>query len=96
MKSHKEIMNDHLYDDLEIRCPRLGHEIRFTYCRLEAGDLPCSRVIACWQSRIPVEDILQQSLSEKQWVSFRISEPGEKLSTLLDYAAAANRRKRSQ
>jgi hypothetical protein len=95
MRSHKDIIHDHPCNDLETRCPKLGHEIRFSYCRLEAGDLPCSRAIACWQSRIPVVDILQQSMSEEQWVRFRTTEPRDKLSTLLEHLAAADHRKRT-
>jgi hypothetical protein len=36
-------------DDYEIRCPRLGHQISFSYCRSEnrglqkIGDFPVSR-----------------------------------------------------
>jgi hypothetical protein len=36
------------YDEREIRCPKLGGQVTFDYCRIENGDLPCSRAILCW------------------------------------------------
>ena len=80
------------YDDLEIRCPRLGHELKFSYCRREAGDLPCHRTIKCWQPFFPVEAHLQEILSAEQWGRFSQQTPGEKIPTLIDLIEQAKKR----
>ncbi|MGD0276107.1 MAG: hypothetical protein ABSB79_08625 [Syntrophales bacterium] len=95
MKSRKDTINDQHFDELEIRCPKLGHEVRFAYCRLEAVDLPCSRAISCWQSRVPVEDALRTSMNEEEWTRFRSNQPKDRLSTILDVMTAAGRRKKT-
>ena len=48
-------------DDLIARCPRLGHEVPFSYCEKEAGALPCRQVVRCWEARFPVEAHLRES-----------------------------------
>ena len=54
----------------QIRCPRLGHEIAFSYCEREGGDLPCPRIVRCWQSFLPVEAYLKRTLSPDAWERF--------------------------
>ncbi len=54
-------------EGLWIRCPRLGGEAPFTYCMQEAGDLPCHRIIVCWQAYFPVEAYLRKKLSPQKW-----------------------------
>ncbi|SEM16172.1 hypothetical protein SAMN04489760_105158 [Syntrophus gentianae] len=80
------------FDDLQIRCPRLGHEVPFAYCRREAGELPCFRVLLCWQSRIPAEDILRKTLSPEAWERFCRQESKDKVSSLIALIEAAKKR----
>ncbi|MBP8979685.1 MAG: hypothetical protein KBG09_00365 [Syntrophobacterales bacterium] len=77
------------YDDREIRCPKLGHELTFAYCRREGGDLPCARVILCWEVFFPVEDFLREVLSPEDWEAFCRRTPPDKLTSLLDLIARA-------
>jgi hypothetical protein len=86
----------HRYDHLEIRCPRLGHELKFSYCRREAGDLPCHRTIQCWQASFPVEVFLKEFLSAVQWERFSGQVPKDKMSTLLDLIERAKSRGKSE
>ena len=79
------------YDHLEIRCPRLGHGLNFSYCRREAGDLPCHRTIKCWQSFFPVEDYLTKIMSASEWERFSEQVPGEKMATLIDLIERAKK-----
>lgn len=74
------------YDHLEIRCPRLGGEVTFAYCREESSDLPCARIIYCWGAVLPVEAYLQESLGEKRWEMFCRQAPRDKVATLIDLA----------
>jgi len=81
---------------LVTRCPRLGHEITFSYCESEAGDLPCIRAVACWQARFPVEAYLRESLGEEAWNRFCSQEPRDRITSLLDLVEAAKRRQRKE
>lgn len=80
------------YDHLEIRCPRLGHEIAFSYCRRESGDLPCHRTIKCWQAFFPVEAHLREILSTNRWHSLIGQKPPDKVTALIDLIEQAKAR----
>jgi hypothetical protein len=78
-------------NNLLIRCPRLGHEITFSYCIQESGAFPCSRIIACWSVVFDVEKYLREKMTSGQWDSFSISLPKDKVSSLLEIIEAAKR-----
>jgi hypothetical protein len=82
-----------MYDHLEMRCPRLGGEVLFSYCKQEGGDLPCPRIIACWQPYFPVEAHLKEKLTSAQWDRFFNQTPKHKLTTLVEVIEAAKKRK---
>lgn len=84
------------YDHLEIRCPRLGHDLNFSYCRRESGDLPCLRTIKCWQMFFPVEAHLREILSAAQWEHFSRQSPPDKMTTLIDLIEQAKARVKSK
>lgn len=67
-----------------MRCPRLGGEVPFTYCLQEAGDLPCPRIIVCWQTFFPVEAYLRKTLSPQKWEEFADRKPKGKIASLLE------------
>ncbi len=77
------------YDSLLIRCPRLGGEVTFAYCRVEAGDLPCGRIVACWQGAIPIAADLEKCLAADQTQRFYGQRPKEKLAPLVELAETA-------
>jgi hypothetical protein len=54
-------------DTFQIRCPRLGHQIYFSYCRRENSGLPCFKTLDCWHVYFPVMEFLQQELSSDEW-----------------------------
>jgi hypothetical protein len=80
------------YDHLEIRCPRLGGEVTFSYCKKEGGDLPCPRTIACWQPYFAVEAYLKDKLTRAQWDRCFNQEPKDKMTTLIEIIEAAKKR----
>ena len=51
----------------KIRCPRLGHQISFSYCRLENSGLPCFKILDCWYEHFLVEDYLRRELKPEDW-----------------------------
>ena len=83
---------DVTYDHLEIRCPRLGGQVTFAYCRREGGALPCQRSIICWQSRFPVAAFLKSVLTEADWETWVNQCPKEKMTSLLELIEAAKER----
>jgi len=54
-------------DSFQIRCPRLGQQIHFAYCRQENMGLPCFKTLDCWYMHFRVVEYLQQELSADQW-----------------------------
>jgi hypothetical protein len=42
------------------RCPMLGHEIRFSYCRQPGGaTTPCRKIFDCWFERFDIREFMQ-------------------------------------
>jgi len=54
------------HDALIIYCPQLGGEIPFRYCRMVNEDLPCWRIIVCWEFRIEISKFLGEHYSMDQ------------------------------
>ena len=77
------------YDQLLIRCPRLGGEVTFGYCRVEGGDLPCMRTVACWQGCIPVADYLREMLTPERLERFVELRAKEKIISLVELIETA-------
>lgn len=76
-----------------MRCPRLGHEITFSYCLEESLDLPCSRIVYCWSPVFNVETMLKKELSAENWQRFINSQPKDKVSSIIELIEAAKARK---
>jgi len=78
-------------NDLLIRCPRLGHEIYFSYCRQENMGLPCFKILDCWFAYFNVEDYLRREMSEQEWQDV-FENPGQpKMISLLENIQAAKK-----
>jgi len=58
------MLNDHDQDVLA-RCPRLGHELTFGYCRQETRGKPCRLILDCWWERFDVRAFLAANLAEE-------------------------------
>ena len=78
-----------MLEQMEIRCPKLGGQVTFAYCLKEAVELPCPRIINCWQPYFPVEDYIRKRLTDADWERCFNQNPKEKLSTLLELIQAA-------
>ena len=53
------------YDDKTMRCPRVGGEITFRFCRFENNMLPCRFIAGCWQGQMDIEAFLDEHYSEE-------------------------------
>lgn len=71
------------YDDLETRCPMLGHPLTFRYCRTTSGDTPCRRLLDCWFERIPVREYADEYFSAETLAKLT-APPKPKMLTLLE------------
>ena len=82
-------------NSLLIRCPRLGHEIYFSYCRQENMGLPCFKILDCWFAYFDVVDYLRRELSEEEWKEI-FENPGRpKMISLLNSIRAAGKQQDS-
>ncbi len=80
------MLNDHDQDVLP-RCPRLGHELTFSYCRQESRGKPCRLILHCWWERFDVRAFFQAHLPQEEMVQMeRVSSapPPAKVTSLLD------------
>ena len=62
------------HDNLIIRCPQLGGEVPFKYCRTMNEDLPCRRMMACWEFRVEISKFLSKHYSIDQ-IQRALSQP---------------------
>jgi len=53
------------FDQIEVRCPKLGGEVTFGYCRQVNDGLPCSRALVCFEWKFPVLEYFKRVLKEK-------------------------------
>ena len=54
------------HDALIMRCPMLGGEVPFHNCRTVNEDLPCRKIIICWEFRIEIGQFLNEHYSLDQ------------------------------
>jgi hypothetical protein len=80
------------YDHFEMRCPRLGGEVTFSYCRREGGDIPCLRIITCWHPFFPVEQYLKRTMTADAWNTFVLQVPKDKIISIIELIEAAKKR----
>ena len=84
----------HQFDHLEIRCPKLGHPLNFSYCRSTQGDTPCPKIQDCWYQRIPIQKYVQEFFSPA--VLSRLAEPPKpKILSILEIAQRAQATKKN-
>ena len=78
-------------DSLQIRCPRLGHQIHFAYCRKENMGLPCFKTLNCWHIHFQVVEYLQQELSQAEWQDAFEKPPTPKVLSLAELIEKAQK-----
>ncbi len=80
------------FDHLEVRCPRMGHQINFGYCRTMNQGLPCARALTCFYYSFPVEAYFRRVLKEETFARIFLSEgPGRYESFLQTLSEAKER-----
>ena len=76
----------------QIRCPKLGHQVSFAYCRRENINCPCPRALDCWYRYFAVEAHLRCALSDEEWRDTFEKPPQPKVLSLIEMIEAAQRR----
>ncbi len=71
------------YDDKPIRCPRLGDEVNFKYCRIMNDRLPCRLIVGCWQRQIDIDTFLRNHYSPDELGQI-FAPPKPKIETLVE------------
>jgi hypothetical protein len=79
-------------DDFDIRCPRLGQQISFSYCRRENKGVPCFKVLDCWHVHFLVEDLLRKELAPEEWRQAFETPPKPKMVSLVEMIERAKKR----
>jgi len=77
----------------QIRCPRLGDEIPFSYCLQESGYLPCLRIVHCWSPYFDIESSLKEKLTPEKWDIFINLKSKDKVTNLIELIEAAKAKK---
>ena len=101
MTTHKDenmdvLSVDPMEDDVQIRCPRLGHQINFSYCRSENSGLPCFKTLDCWYNHFDVHTYLTDKLTSEDFEKTFLNKGKPKISSLFDLIEQAKVRKGKQ
>lgn len=88
----KNLSSDPPDTSFNIRCPRLGHQINFKYCRSENSGIPCFKTLDCWYSHFNVLDHLKTNLTKKEFESAFIQKGKPKVFSLVDLINQAKER----
>jgi len=67
-KMHEQSLSAMEQHDHEIhwRCPQLGGEVPFRYCRKLNEGLPCARLVSCWHTVFNVGAFLERHYDPAQ------------------------------
>ena len=78
--------------DKEIRCPRLGGPVPFTYCENTGPDGgPCFKLADCWWQYFDVMGYLKKRLTAEEFNDFLGRRPQPKLSGILEMIEQARK-----
>ena len=79
-------------DDRSLRCRRLGHEVRFEYCRTQEKSNLCPRILDCWWESFDVAEFLRRNLGQAalRQLSGGVAQP--KMVSIVELAAQAKAR----
>jgi hypothetical protein len=79
------------HDSLIIRCPQLGGEVPFSYCRTVNEYLPCRKIIVCWEFRLEISKFLGEHYSIDQIQSTLAPPTKTRIDTILELIEKAKK-----
>lgn len=71
------------FDQIEVRCPLLGGEVTFGYCRKLADGLPCHKALVCFAMKFPVAEYFRRLLKPETFQKVFLSPQPERMEKLL-------------
>lgn len=80
---------------VEIRCPRLGHQINFDYCKSENSGLPCFKTLDCWHHHFDVHTFLKQTMTPEEFNKVFVSQNKPKVLSLMELIEQAKKAEQS-
>ncbi len=83
-------------EEYRIRCPRLGHQITFSYCRSENLGIPCVKTLDCWFQHFLVEEYLRGELRPEEWEKSFNRPSKQKMLSLLELIEQAKTAKKEE
>jgi hypothetical protein len=81
------------HDSLITYCPQLGGEVPFRYCRTINEDLPCGRIMVCWEFRIEISKFMGEHYSVDQIQCALTAPTKTRLDTILELIEKAKKTK---
>ena len=76
------------------RCPRLGHEIKFEYCRqgsrVSGCDCPCRKILDCWFETFDVQAFMLEYYGPETMQQIAM-EPRPKITSIIDLIQQAQK-----
>jgi len=54
------------HDFRRARCPMLGHDIDFSYCRQPGSEIPCRKIFDCWWEIFDIEGFIRTNFTPEQ------------------------------
>jgi len=80
-------------DQLERRCPRLGGDVAFGYCKVCGEEkTACFKVFDCWWERFDVVAHMKACLTPEAFDALSASRPHPKVVSLVDLIRKAQER----
>ncbi len=83
---------DH-FDKEELYCRKLGHHLKFEYCRTEHNGTPCPKIRDCWFEKIPIDEYLTQNYSSEE-IAYLFQPPKPKITSIFEIIQKAQAAKR--
>lgn len=74
-----------------LRCPKLGGEVPFSYCRSLQDGMPCERIVACWEVFFDIGRYIKEHYTPEEIERFQHPTPKDKMATLIDIIEQAKK-----
>ncbi|HUT01351.1 MAG TPA: hypothetical protein VM031_02770 [Phycisphaerae bacterium] len=72
------------------RCPMLGHDVPFSYCRAPGREIPCAKIGDCWYETFDVETFVRAHYNEEQ-VQQILAPPRDKVLSIVELIEKARK-----
>jgi hypothetical protein len=82
------------YDRLVRRCPMLGNEVPFSYCRQPGQEMPCRKLADCWWEALDIQAFIAEHFNEE--VQNALGQPSKpKMLSILEIIEQARKKSKT-